>query len=243
MSQQTGQYVNISGYRFVKLYDTYVLQKHYQEFCSKIGLTGTVIFSDEGVNVGVAGTREVVTQFVNHLRADRRFAGMQFKESFSDVCPFDRMKIKLKKMLVPSSESIDPNKVTGARLDPAEFKKWLDENKDITVLDTRNTYEYHYGSFENAKHLNIATFRDFGDALAQLPEETKQKPVVMFCTGGIRCEKATPIAMEAGFKEVYQLEGGILKYFEDCGGEHWRGDCFVFDDRVAVDPNLAQTPA
>ena len=205
------QYVNISGYKFTKIYDTYVLQQKFQEYCSKIGLKGTVIFSEEGVNVGVSGTREVINTFLKFLRADRRFTDMQFKESLSDDISFNRMRIKLKAMLVPSLEEVNPNEMTGKRLDPKDLKRMLDNKEDILILDTRNTYEYHFGSFENAKHLNISTFRDFGPALERLSEEDKAKPVVMFCTGGIRCEKATPIAMKAGFKDVYQLEGGIIK--------------------------------
>jgi predicted sulfurtransferase len=230
--------VNISGYRFIKLSDAKNLQENFASFCLEIGLRGTVVFSPEGINVGVAGTAEVISAFINFLKLDARFSTMVFKESFSEETPYNKMRVKYRKMLVPSEEGIDPNELTGQRLDPKELKQWLDEGREFVLIDTRNDYEVEYGTFEKAIHLNIEHFRDFGPALQTLPEEVKNKPVVMFCTGGIRCEKATPIGIKAGLKNVYQLEGGVLDYFKDCQGAHWVGGCFVFDQRLALDPSL-----
>ena len=130
---------------------------------------------------------------------------------------------------------------TGQHLSAHEFKRWYDENKDMIVLDTRNDYEVALGTFKNAMDLNIETFRAFPDAVQELSDEIKDKPVVTFCTGGIRCEKASQYMINQGFKEVYQLDGGILKYFEECGGEHYDGECFVFDKRVSLDSSLSET--
>ena len=136
-------------------------------------------------------------------------------------------------------DEIRPAEQTGESISPAEFKQWLDEGRDITLLDTRNDYEIRIGSFENSVDLNLSTFRTFPEAVRNSTLE-KDKTVVMFCTGGIRCEKASALMLKEGFQDVRQLEGGVLGYFEEMGGAHWDGDCFVFDRRVAVDPELSQ---
>lgn len=234
-----GKVINASGYRFMPLYDTYALREQFLEYCVLIGLKGTVVLSPEGINIGVSGSRTVMDKFYAFLRQHPRFASITFKESVSETTSFKKMLVKLKKQLVPTEDlSIDPLQLNAPHLPPQEFKKWLDEGRAVTVLDTRNTYEVLEGTFENAIHLELDQFREFETALAQLPSELREKPLVMFCTGGIRCEKASPIAIKAGFKEVYQLEGGILKYFEECGSAHYAGDCFVFDERRAVDTAL-----
>ncbi len=230
--------LNISGYKFIALSDAESLREKFLKFCRDIPLNGTVIFSPEGVNIGVAGPREKIEILIQELKKDSRFSDMIFKESVSETIPFQKMLVKFKKMLVPSEPGIDPNQMTGKRLSPVELKKWLDERREVVLIDTRNTYEFDQGSFQNAINLNIENFSDLGKALKTLPEDLREKPVVMFCTGGIRCEKATPIAMKAGFSDVYQLEGGILDYFKDCEGAHWQGGCFVFDDRLALNPGL-----
>jgi predicted sulfurtransferase len=235
--------LNISGYKFILLPDAEILREKFLKFCREIAINGTVIFSPEGINIGVAGTCEKISIFINELKKDSRFADMIFKESFSEEVPFQKMLVKLKKMLVPSAPGIDPNQLTGKRLDPVELKKWLDERREVVLIDTRNTYEFDQGSFENAINLNIENFSDLDKALKKLPEDLREKPVVMFCTGGIRCEKATPIAMKSGFSDVYQLEGGILDYFKACDGAHWQGGCFVFDDRLALKPSLTSVLA
>jgi UPF0176 protein len=136
---------------------------------------------------------------------------------------------------------INPAEFTGPALSAKELKQWLDEGRDFVLLDTRNDYEIEIGTFEQATDLNIHHFRDFEAAVEKLPEESKQKPVVMFCTGGIRCEKASPLLLQKGFQEVYQLDGGIIKYFQEVGGAHYRGDCFIFDFRTSITPDCKET--
>ncbi len=138
-------------------------------------------------------------------------------------------------------QEIKPSIFTGPHIKPSDFKLLLDERQDILVLDTRNDYEVRIGSFEGAIDLGISSFREFPEAINSLPDEYKSKQVVMYCTGGIRCEKASAVMLNAGFSDVKQLEGGVLGYFEECGGSHWNGDCFVFDQRVAIDHKLSET--
>tara|TARA_Y100001970_G_scaffold117512_1_gene146107 strand:+ start:15170 stop:15736 length:567 start_codon:yes stop_codon:yes gene_type:complete len=152
------------------------------------------------------------------------------------------MLVKRKNEIISLGKSeIKPSEFTGPYIKPIEFKRLLDGEEDILVLDTRNDYETRIGSFEGSTELGISTFRDFPNAIESIPEEYKSRTVVMYCTGGIRCEKASAVMINAGFEDVKQLEGGILGYFDECGGSYWDGDCFVFDQRVAVDSDLAET--
>jgi RluA family pseudouridine synthase len=176
------------------------------------------------------------------LRSDPLLADLYAKESYSKTQPFSRMLVKLKKEIIAFGVAgIDPIGKPSPHLAPAELKAWLDEGRDFTLLDVRNDYEVRVGSFDTAKAIGVDHFRDFPKAIAELPETWKEKPLVMFCTGGIRCEKAGPLMQRQGFEQVHQLHGGILQYFEDCGGTHYHGDCFVFDQRVAVDPQLQES--
>ena len=232
--------INISGYLFTTLYDTIVLKQRFKNRCNALQLKGAVVLSPEGINVMFAGTRDQIDNFYDFLKEDVRFAGMQFKESLTETRPFWYCRIKRKGHLVPTDNaSINPMEFTAPTITPKELKKWYEENKDFTIIDTRNDYEYEMGTFENAINPDLKEFRQFDDYAQSVDDETKEKPVVVFCTGGIRCEKASPIALQAGFKEVYQLDGGILNYFKEIGGEHYQGDCFVFDQRVAVRPDLS----
>jgi UPF0176 protein len=152
------------------------------------------------------------------------------------------MLVRLKKEIIAFGvEGIDPARRTSPKLSPRELKQWLDEGRPVTLLDTRNDYEVKLGTFKNALPIGIAHFREFPQAVEKLPPELKEQPIVMFCTGGIRCEKAGPFMEREGFKSVFQLDGGILKYFEECGGAHYDGECFVFDQRVGLDPSLQET--
>jgi UPF0176 protein len=164
------------------------------------------------------------------------------KGSESTHQPFNRMLVRIKKEIIAFGvEGIDPATRTSPKLPATTLKQWLDEGREIVLLDTRNDYEVKLGTFKNAIPIGVDTFRSFPDAVGRLPDGMKDRPVVMFCTGGIRCEKAGPFMEREGFKQVYQLEGGILKYFEDCGAAHYEGECFVFDQRVGVDPALRET--
>ncbi|MDP7312661.1 MAG: sulfurtransferase [Candidatus Thalassarchaeaceae archaeon] len=236
------EFVNIAGYRFISIPDRVDMRWPLRDFCVDLGLKGTILLSGEGINFFLAGVQESIDQFIAHLEEDERFRGIPLKISYSDYQPFNRMLVRLKKEIISMGhDDVKPATFTGPSISPKEFKSWLDEGKEVIVLDTRNDYEMRLGKFENAVDLEIETFRQFPSAIKQLPEEMKGTPVVMYCTGGVRCEKASVVMLEEGFESVYQLEGGILGYFEECGGEHWEGECFVFDRRVGLGPDLEET--
>ena len=236
------EFINIAAYKFVELDRLAERKSHLLPLCKSLDLKGTILLSKEGINLFLAGRRKQIDQLLLQLRSQPEFADLAVKESVSDYQPFSRMLVRLKKEIISMGvDAIQPAKTTSPKITARELKKWLDEGRDITLLDTRNDYEVEIGTFENAVPIGIDHFRNFPQAAAQLPEPLRKKPVVMFCTGGIRCEKAGPLLEQNGFESVFQLDGGILKYFEECGGEHYRGDCFVFDKRVAVDPDLKET--
>ena len=236
-------FVNIAGYRFVDLPDRDELREPFREACQKNRLLGTILLSTEGINFFLCGDQAGIDGFLNYLESDERFVDIPLKISHSEKLAFRRMNVRLKKEIISMGmDEIRPADYTGDAISPTEFKHWLDEGRDITILDTRNDYEIRIGTFENAVDLDISTFRTFPDAVAN-SDLDKEKTVVMFCTGGIRCEKASALMLNQGFQDVRQLEGGVLGYFEEVGGAHWNGDCFVFDRRVAVDPELNVTGA
>ena len=190
----------------------------------------------------MAGTSASIEAFTQSLERDERFADIPLKVSYTEYQPFNRMNVRKKNEIISVGlDHIRPADFTGEEIEPQSFKAMLDAGELVHVLDTRNDYELRVGTFEDAIDLDIRTFRAFPDAIKQLPDAMKDEPVVMFCTGGIRCEKASAIMIEAGFTNVKQLKGGVLGYFEEVGGDHWNGDCFVFDQRVAVNPSLNET--
>lgn len=234
--------VNISCYKFVPLSDLTNLRDSIRAEAARLDLRGTVLLSSEGINLFVAGPRPQLAKFVSFLKADPRLSDLEPKESENSYQPFNRMLVKIKKEIIAFGiESVDPIQRTSPKLKAAQLKQWLDEGRKVHLLDVRNDYEYDLGTFDNAIKMGLDHFREFPEAVARLPQEMKHEPVVMFCTGGIRCEKAGPFMEQAGFEQIYQLDGGILKYFEEVGGQHYRGECFVFDQRVAVDPGLRET--
>ena len=236
------EFVNISAYKFVDLDNLAERKSELRPMCQSLGLKGTILLSVEGINMFLAGTREAIDEFMDHIASQPEFEGILVKESLSDHQPFSRMLVRIKKEIISMGvEAIRPRQKTSPKISATQLKQWLDDGKELTLLDVRNDYEIEIGTFNNAVPVGVDHFRKFPDATKQLPDSMKQKPVVMFCTGGIRCEKAGPFMEEEGFEEVYQLDGGILKYFEDCGGDHYTGDCFVFDKRVALDPELKET--
>ena len=233
--------VNIAGYRFVDLPDRDELREPFKSVCDEVGLLGTILLSHEGINFFLSGSQSSIDLFIEYLETDLRFINIPLKISYSERMSFRRMNVRLKKEIISLGlDSIRPSESTGESISPSTFKAWLDEGREIVVLDTRNDYEVRLGTFEGAVGLNLSTFRAFPDAIAK-SEIDKNQTVVMFCTGGIRCEKASSVMMQQGWSDVRQLEGGILGYFEEVGGEHWNGDCFVFDRRVALDPALEET--
>lgn len=236
--------VNLSAYRFTPFAaeELPALREQLLASTRDLGLRGTILLATEGINLFIAGSRPATDAFMSGLRAVPGLADLEPKESFSDEQPFNRMLVKIKKEIISFGvEGIDPARMPAPRLDPRELKRWLDEGRPVTLLDTRNDYEVKLGTFQNAVVPVLDHFRGFPAAVRSLPAELKTRPVVTFCTGGIRCEKAAPFLVREGFSEVYQLEGGILKYFELCGGAHYEGECFVFDRRVGVDPKLQET--
>mgnify|MGYP001266586085 FL=1 len=238
---ETETYVNIAGYRFIDLPDRDELRAPFLEICLKLELKGTVLLSPNGINFFVAGTHEAVEQFVSFLETDERFQDIALHISYSEYQPFKRMLVRLKNEIISlGMDEIKPAERKGQYIQPKEFKKWLDEGKEVVILDTRNDYELRVGTFENAIDLDIKSFREFPQATKKL-EQDKTTPVVMFCTGGIRCEKASVVMENQGWENVYQIKGGILGYFKECEGAHWNGDCFVFDKRVSVNPKLEET--
>ena len=235
-------FINLSTYKFTPLGDLPALRERLTRVCEAGGMKGTILLSPEGINVFVAGTRGNVDALLGELRALPGLADLAPKESESAKQPYNRMLVKIKKEIIAFGvEGIDPARRPTAKLPAHTLKQWLDEGRPVTLLDTRNDYEVRMGTFRGALPAGIGNFRDFPKAVEKLPDALKQQPVVMFCTGGIRCEKAGPYMELAGFQKVFQLEGGILKYFEECGGAHYDGECFVFDRRVGVDPELRET--
>jgi UPF0176 protein len=241
-TQQSPVIVNISCYKFVALDQLPERKTAIRRRAVELNLKGTVLLSSEGINLFVAGAKQSICDFVDFLREDPAFSDLQPKESVNDYQPFNRMLVKIKQEIIAFGiDGVAPTVRTSPKLSAAELRRWLDEGRKVHLLDTRNDYEYDLGTFDNAIKLGLDHFREFPEAVAKLPSNLKDEPIVMFCTGGIRCEKAGPYMEMAGFRDVYQLDGGILKYFEEVGGEHYHGECFVFDQRVAVDPALKET--
>lgn len=238
----TDQHLNIAGYKFVVLPDRDALRQPFKQQCDELGLRGTILLSHEGINIFVAGPEDKINTFRSYLSNDARFADIEFKESYSEQQPFNRMNVRLKNEIIsvglPNFDRVEPD---NGRILPHELHEKLLNNDDIVLLDTRNTYETRLGTFSNAIELNLDTFRSFPAAVTQMDESYKDKEIVMFCTGGVRCEKASVIMKDAGFTNIKQLEGGILGYFEEVGGDYWDGECFVFDKRVALLPDLTET--
>ena len=242
MAVNKNSVVNIAGYKFEPLVDPVDLVSVYQQKCDELKLKGTMLISKNGINFSLAGTQQATDTIVAFLEEDNRFLNIPLKVTYSETQPFRRMKVRLKKEIISlGRKDINPRELTGERISPQDLKSLLDNKEDVLVLDTRNEYETRVGKFENAIDLNLDTFRDFPEAIESLPEEYKDKQIVMYCTGGIRCEKASAVMMKAGFADVKQLEGGVLDYFKETGGAYWEGDCFVFDERVALDTELNET--
>jgi RluA family pseudouridine synthase len=233
---------NISCYKFAPLTDLKSLRERLAMLCKGWGLKGTILLSTEGINLFIAGPREQVDELVAEIRSVQGLEGLAPKFSESAHQPFNRMLVRIKKEIIAFGvEGIDPAQYTSPRMEARTLKQWLDEGRPVVLLDTRNDYEVKLGTFKNAHVIGVNTFRDFPAAVRALPPELKKQPIVTFCTGGIRCEKAAPFMEREGFEQIWQLEGGILKYFEEVGGDHYDGECFVFDQRVGVDPGLEET--
>ena len=227
-------------YRFTRLDDFKSLQQPLLDVLNQHDIRGTLLLASEGINGTVAGSQASIDALLAWFDQDQRLANIDHKLSFDDEQPFYRTKVKLKKEIVTMGvEGIDPKRVVGTYVKPKDWNALINQ-PDVVLVDTRNDYEVQIGTFKGALNPNTDTFREFPDYVAKHLDPAKNKRVAMFCTGGIRCEKSTAYLKEQGFEEVYHLEGGILKYLEEVPETEttWEGECFVFDNRVAVDHSL-----
>ncbi|WP_431311291.1 rhodanese-related sulfurtransferase [Parahaliea mediterranea] len=227
-------------YKFVALDDYHELREPLLDACLAAGARGTLLLAAEGINGTIAGSREGIDAVLDWLRADPRLVDVEHKESYDDHMPFYRMKVKLKREIVTMGvEGIDPNQCVGTYVEPRDWNA-LVEDPEVLLIDTRNDYEYGIGTFRGARDPHTTTFREFPGYVRRELDPAKHKKVAMFCTGGIRCEKASAFMLKEGFEEVYHLKGGILKYLEEVpeAQSTWEGECFVFDNRVAVNHQL-----
>ena len=246
--QSSASFINIAAYKFVTFNDTVERRADFQAICHDLDLKGTILLTPEGINLFLAGTRNNIDNFLGWLRQDARFADIEVKESLSNEQPFNRMLVKLKKEIITMRHPlIQPELGRAPVVKAADLKRWLDQRHDdagkpVVMVDTRNAFEVDVGTFENTIDYRIHKFSEFPEVIARHKPELDGKTVVTFCTGGIRCEKAAIHMQNIGYDSVYQLEGGILKYFEEVGGAHYQGDCFVFDHRTALNPELEATP-
>ncbi len=207
-----------------------------------MNVRGTVLLSDEGINCFFAGEDTDVMRFADFLFSEGGIPRFELKKSYSDYIPFRRFLVKIKKEIIATGrEDLNPNFDQAPYITAKELKEWYETAKDFIILDTRNDYEIKLGKFQNAADLGVSTFKKFIAKTSELPADWKSKPVVTYCTGGIRCEKAALLLKKEGFENVKQLHGGILKYFEECGNKYYDGECFVFDKRIGVDANLTET--
>jgi len=235
-------YLVAAFYKFVELTDCAALRGPLQQRCEDLGLLGTILLATEGINGTISGAPEKVRRLFERLREDPLFEDLHYKESWATEQPFYRMKVRLKKEIVSlGMAGVDPRSKVGQYVAPEDWNALI-SRPDVRVVDTRNHYEYHLGSFTGAEDPNTASFRDFPQWVERELDPQRDRNVAMFCTGGIRCEKATSYLLDLGFENVYHLDGGILNYLEtvDAKDSLWQGDCFVFDNRVTVDHDLEE---
>jgi UPF0176 protein len=245
-----GPILNVSAYRFEPVQDPAALQAAILQRSREAGLKGTVLIAEEGLNLALAGLAQPLRAFLQWLQSDPRFANLPLKESFSAEVPFGKLLVKVKREIIRMNRpAIRPAAGRAPAVTAHTLARWLaqgrcDEGRPVVLLDTRNAFEVDEGAFEGALDWRLGKFSDFPAALEAHVGELRDKTVVSYCTGGIRCEKAALVMQDAGLTHVHQLEGGVLRYFEDTGhAPGWRGDCVVFDDRGALRNDLSPTGA
>jgi UPF0176 protein len=237
--------VVIAFYKFVPLSDYEQLRESLRTYCKEIGLKGTILLASEGINGMLGGTRESIDTFLEYIRNDTRFSDLEWKESYYENTPFEKMKVRLKREIVGLGvPNIDPLKKVGTYIPPQMWNEIMND-PDVTLIDTRNNFEVEIGTFKGAIDPKTKAFREFPKFVEENLDPSKNKKIAMFCTGGIRCEKASSYMLSKGFQEVYHLQGGILKYLEEIPKEEslFEGECFVFDDRIALDHELKKGSA
>ena len=227
-------------YKFSRLDDFEKMQRPLRDFMDSLNVRGTLLLAREGINGTISGSDSAINKVLDYLNADKRLRGLDYKFSYSETVPFKRLKVKLKKEIVTLGiADVDPTYSVGTYVKPRDWNKLISD-PEVVLIDTRNNYEFEIGSFKGAINPNTETFRQFPSYTQNNLEQYRNKKIAMFCTGGIRCEKSTAYLKSEGFENVYHLQGGILKYLEEIEEEEslWEGECFVFDDRVAVKHNL-----
>ena len=227
-------------YKFTRLDDFEEIQGPLKIFLESLNIRGTLLLAKEGVNGTISGDNDSIMKSLDYLQKDERLVGLEYKFSYSEKPPFKRLKVKLKKEIVTLGVSnIDPIFSSGTYVKPADWNELIND-PDVVLIDTRNNYEFEIGSFKGSINPNTETFREFPAYTKNNLEKYRDKKIAMFCTGGIRCEKSTAYLKSKGFENVFHLQGGILKYLEEVKEDEslWEGECFVFDDRVAVKHNL-----
>ncbi|MEE9411433.1 MAG: rhodanese-related sulfurtransferase [Methylococcales bacterium] len=245
MFDQQNQQPNIvvaTMYKFVQLSNFREIRSALHQHCVEQDIKGTILLAEEGLNGTIAGSRESINSVLAYLRSDQRFADLQAKQSLVTDMPFLRMKVKLKKEIVTMGiPETDPTQLSGQLIDAKDWNALISD-PDVLLVDTRNDYEYSIGTFKDAVSPETQTFREFPAYAKQHLNPQKQKKIALFCTGGIRCEKATNYLLKQGFENVFHLSGGILKYLEEVSESEslWEGECFVFDGRISVDQNLQE---
>ncbi|MBK6267265.1 rhodanese-related sulfurtransferase [Marivirga sp. S37H4] len=237
MENTTNNYKVILYYCYAEIENPDEFRDEHHLFCIKLDVRGRIIIAKEGLNGTVSGSIEACDAYMEAVKSDPRFSHVEFKEEFHPSHTFKKLNVRVKPEIVHSGLShLNPRKRTGAYVEPEEFRKMIKEEEDLVILDVRSNYEHELGRFKNAVTLDIENFRDFPEKITEL-EQYKGKKIVTYCTGGIKCEKASAYLLEQGFDNVYQLHGGIIKYGLEAEGEDFEGKCYVFDNRLAVDVN------
>jgi UPF0176 protein len=237
-------FVVVAFYKFVALSDCQTLRQWLVDRCTQLDIKGTILLATEGINGTIAGSRSNIDAILSELRHQPQFTDLDWKESFAESPPFDRLKVKIKLEIVTLGfPEIDPATQVGTYVSPEDWNALISD-PDVTVIDTRNEFEVAIGSFEGAENPRTRSFRDFPKFVQQTLNPATHRKVALFCTGGIRCEKASAYLLSQGFPEVYHLKGGILKYLETVPAEEslWNGQCFVFDQRISVEHRLTPVP-
>ena len=226
-------------YFYTPIEDAEKYAEEHLKYCKSLGVRGRIIIADEGLNGSISGSPEQCQQYTDHIKSDKRFEGIEFKIDESDSHAFNRLHVRYRSEIVHSGlrdpKIINPRKKTGVHIDGNTFLE-MKERNDVVVLDVRSNYEHGVGKFKNSITLDMENFREFPDKIKEL-ECLKYKTIITYCTGGIKCEKASALLLEHGFEDVYQLHGGIIKYAKETGGKDFDGVCYVFDARITVPIN------